>query len=105
MTHIESCRTAAKQLGVTVLGPVAIPLSGGRTIQADMLVLGFGAPFGTLVVSSRDSLWPHRAELAAAGLTSSNFGESSEEMAAEDLREMLLEWIWAGPEVMRPAWA
>jgi bifunctional N-acetylglucosamine-1-phosphate-uridyltransferase/glucosamine-1-phosphate-acetyltransferase GlmU-like protein len=105
MDYVRSCQNAAKQLGVTLRGPADLSLSPSVTIHVDMIVEGFGAPKGTLVVDDYSALQPHIALIKASGFTCSSFAEPTSESSVDDLQEMLLEWGWAGPEAERPVWA
>lgn len=105
MDYVRSCQNAATQLGVTLRGPADLSLSPSVTIRVDMIVEGFGAPKGTLVVADYSALQPHIALIEASGFTVSSFAEPTSESSVDDLREMLLEWDWAGPEAERPVWA
>jgi hypothetical protein len=105
MDHVQSCQKAAKQLGVALHGPAELALTPSITVRVDMIIEGFGAPNGTLVVADSSALLPHIQPIKAAGYTISSFDQSATETSVEDLRDMLLEWGWCGPAAARPAWA
>jgi hypothetical protein len=105
MTHLEACKIAATELGVTIRGSVPVILRDGRQLLADMLVENFGAPKGTLVFTNAVVYLPHIHALQDMGYTVSSYAEPREEMTTDGFREMLIDWTWSGPEALRPPWA
>jgi hypothetical protein len=105
MTHLESCKRAATELGVMLQGPATVIVQEGHQVVADMLVVHFGAPEGTLVFTDAEAYLPHLARLRDIGYAVSSYAEPCEHLTSNDLREMLLDWTWCGPEALRPPWA
>jgi hypothetical protein len=85
---------AAKRFGLTVETPFLVRLADGRTIEAEVLVRGFGARQGTLVVSDFESIRHARSEILASGFTVSSYAQPSEKEieSLEGFEEMLADW-------------
>ncbi|WFU84767.1 hypothetical protein QA645_19105 [Bradyrhizobium sp. CIAT3101] len=62
-THADSWSKAAEAPGVSVSGPLILELEGGSAISVDMLVRDFGAPRGTAVCTSYESIRPYIGQM------------------------------------------
>jgi hypothetical protein len=103
-SYVDAWRPSAALLGVEIEGPLTVRVSPGWTLDVPMLVKGFGAPRGTLVLPSSVS-WPgRRPELQAAGFTASFFGPyaDGETCAVADMIDVLSDWMWCGEEPPPP---
>ena len=105
MKHVEACKAAAEALGVSIDGPVKITESDFDIIVADMLFKDFWSINGTLVFESDDIAQVHAHLLLEMGYSYTSFDEPIAALTIDDLREMLLDWTWCGPEGLRPDWA
>lgn len=111
-TYIDAWSRAARTLGVELEGPVQITLSDGSVINAEMLVKGFGARQGTLVMQTTDQWLGRSLELRACGYTASTFGPYREgiEELVDGMKDILCDWRWCGdcppPDWIKPtSWA
>lgn len=94
-------------LGLRIVAPFAIDLPTGR-VDADVLLVDFGASNGMLLVTDVERVWPHRDSTVEAGFGFSVLsapeptGPSPADW--EPIKEMLREWGWAGRVDGEPAW-
>lgn len=99
MSHLETFETAARALGVEMLGDAPIVLPSGRTLTADLWFPTVGPPRGMVVVGDSARLQPLRDELVAAGYGYSSFDATPGHVCGgADLAEMLEDWGWIAPE-------
>src|SRR4029079_8404629 len=71
--HVDSYRSAARALGVELIGPTQVRLPSGTTLDVDMYFPNFGPLKGMIVVTSYDVIKTHRVELLGAGYGYSTF--------------------------------
>ena len=102
-TYIRAWERAARTLGVQIEVPVHLAING-QTVEAPLLVRGFGAPIGTLVTPLSLPLRMFD-ELRALGYTASSFGPYSEgeEEEVDGMMDVLKDWTWCG-EGPPPSW-
>jgi hypothetical protein len=96
VTHFENLRDAANKLGVSIIAPAIIELPDGTIATGDVLVEGFGAPRGTIIIADAGSLITSMPKLRSAGYTVSSFRPSNGPMSEGELMAMLTEWTWQG---------
>jgi hypothetical protein len=98
----------ANALGLRITAPVSILLPSGSRIDADALLLDFGGPKGTLLVTDEELVWNHRTALAEAGYgfsTLSDPGPSGDSMPSlDEAIHVLRDWGWEGDPENMPAW-
>jgi hypothetical protein len=98
----------AKALQLRVSAPASIILPGGTRINADVLLIDFGAQRGMLLVTDYDLVRPHEDSLLEAGYGFSVLtdpGLSAESLPpSEDVIDALRDWGWAGRPEDEPAW-
>lgn len=85
---------AASRFGLSVETPFVVELESGGHVEAEVLVRGYGAPRGTLVVSDYSCIAHARKEIMAAGFTISSYSQPLEEEidSLEGFEEMLSDW-------------
>jgi len=104
-TYVKAWERSARALGVGIEGPVRVVVSETVTLEAEMLVRGFGARRGTLVFERADT-WRSQFEwLRTQGLTASSFGPYPEgvECTLTEMVDVLGDWGWCG-EGPEPPW-
>jgi hypothetical protein len=103
--HIDSWRSAAAELGVSVVGPIDVTVETG-TFSVDLLVRGFGARNGMIVVTNYDTIKTHLKALLEGGYGYSCFDPPSDgvRLSSDDIIELLEDWSWAGSTNEKPAW-
>jgi hypothetical protein len=94
--QVDQLQRACAALGIPMEAPYSLQLESGRRVDAAALVIGIGAPKGTLVFGNAEGLMNSLAELKAAGFTASSWDEPSEdeEFDLASYREMFEEWGW-----------
>jgi hypothetical protein len=92
-------RSAASRFNLSVETPFTLRIKDGRSIEAEVLVRGYGAPQGTLVVSDYASIASFRDEIIAAGFTISSYSQPRDEDidSLEGIEEMLNDWTKIEP--------
>lgn len=101
----ELWRLASEQLGFSV-DFERRPIVDETTIRPTVIVEGFGAPNGMIVVERYDALEGKSGRLVELGYGFSvvRIDKKSVE-GQENIRGMLKEWGFVGPDSTRPAWA
>lgn len=97
----------AKALRLRISAPVSIALPGGTRINADVLLMDFGAQRGMLLVTDYDLIRPHEEALLAAGYGYSVLtdpGSDAQSFPLTDVIDVLRDWGWAGPPEDEPVW-
>ena len=85
---------AAKHFNLMVEMPFVVKLPDGRAFEAEVLVRGYGAWRGTLVLSDFSKIASVQNEIMAAGYTISSYSQPSEEeiRSLVGFQEMLNDW-------------
>lgn len=96
---------AATNLGLEVEGPTTISLDGAVLIAA-VVVRGFGAHHGMVLVTSYADLAPHIHALVEAGYGFCVIGQplANEVFDRDSFVEILSDWGWTGEVEERPHW-
>lgn len=99
-------KRAAQMLGFEIEAPYRLTLPSGHSIDAVVLVRGFGSRIGMLVINDYRTIQPHRDEIAALGYGYSVMGEPSDALINDPtgMLDVLRDWDWFGPDEERPAW-
>lgn len=95
----------ADALDLRIVAPFSMHLPSGQRVDADVLLMDFGAPKGMLLVTGDDEVWNHRDAIIRAGYGFSVLndpGLTSLELQA--VLEMLRDWGWTGSRDAQPAW-
>ena len=103
--QIDAWKDAASALKINLIEPMEITLPSGETVCAELIVEHFGAPKGTIILSTLPSAAGTNF-LLDSGYTWSLF-ESPDfgcEHSILDLKEILLDWNWCGPMECQPEW-
>jgi hypothetical protein len=101
----EHWRTAAQDLGIRVTAPVELTNLSGQPFACEVLVLDFGSPNGTLVLSPkterrvRQNLRSLGREACVGG---AGFGRA--EYVRKHFVDELLDWGWSGKAGGEPSW-
>lgn len=102
---IAKWKRISNNLGLEIQAPVEISLPSGAQIVAPVLVLGFGAIKGTVIVTDFAGIKPHIDELIECGYGFSTLTPaSSADYDRETAIEMLSDWEWAGDPAKKPKW-
>jgi hypothetical protein len=90
---------AAQELGLRVQVPYVVRFSDGRSVEVEVLLRGFGAREGMLVLSDYTTIEEKKDEIIAAGYGYSCYGPvpESEITCLEGFDDMLSDW-GANPE-------
>ncbi len=104
--HSEYWNRIAEPLGVRVVAPHEVVLSGGQTIVVPVFVPRFGGTRGMLIVSNVETIASHADELGKIGYGISVMSEPAigSPVDIESLKEVLADWTWCGPKAERPDW-
>jgi RNAse (barnase) inhibitor barstar len=104
-SYLKAWERSASILGVEIEGPFRIELPASPPLEAELLVRGFGAPNGTLVVSRHESYRDHLNSLRERGYTVSSFGPYAPgvECSLQEAVEVLGDWGWCGAGIA-PDW-
>lgn len=110
--HVTSPRlvalweTAAQKLGFEIEAPYRLTLPSGHSIDAVVLVRGFGDRIGMLVIDDYRSVEQYQDEIIALGYGYSVMGEPSEASINDPtgMTDVLRDWDWFGPDEERPSW-
>lgn len=99
----------ASGLGLRIVVPFSIDLASGARIDADVLLMDFGALRGMLLVTDDNKVWKHHREIIDAGYGYSVLSEPTEPLLLssgipEDVLDVLRDWGWAGKTAEKPAW-
>lgn len=95
----------SRDLGVDIQTPFKITLPSGARIVAPVLVLGFGAEKGMVIVTDYDEIEPYIDELVECGYGFSTLTPaSSDDYDRESVIELLSDWEWVGNPDARPTW-
>jgi len=97
---------AAQLLSLEVEAPCSVALSLDATVEAEVLVLHFGATHGMVIVRRYDDVRGQTRDLQAAGY---GFCVMSDPRPSEifDLQsyiDVLYDWGWSGEPARTPAW-
>ena len=97
---------AGQELGLELITPFEICISGGHKIHAEFLVKSFGARNGMLIITSYDVVQPYVKELNDLG-----YGfcvlerlEEGQTYDREEFVDMLNDWGWMGDPTRKPSW-
>jgi len=98
-TDAENWMAVAHRLGINIIAPFNVELSGVQT-QLTALLPQFGASAGMVVDADWDTIQQHQSSLLAAG-----YGFSCVEPPEPDesIDEMLSDWGWSSP-LPKPDW-
>jgi hypothetical protein len=98
----------AAALRIRVTAPASIVLPSGKQIDADALIVDFGAQLGMLLVTDDQIVWPHRAAITDAGYGFSVLSEPRRNLDSpldiDGAKAVLRDWGWAGSNENRPDW-
>jgi hypothetical protein len=102
--QIDCWKEAADRLEIEISGPTEILLASGSSVHAELFVRYFGAPKGTLVFDGFPAVSDH--EFFQSGYTYSVIErpEPGVCFSIEDLKDLLRDWGWCGPDDGRPTW-
>jgi hypothetical protein len=107
---LEQCAAWNRAFADLGLAVRAIPaISCGLPVQwADVVLLeGFGAPNGMILLPSGVEILPYRDAIESKGfgfsIVEPNL-DSSDPESLESTIDMLRDWGWCGPERARPPW-
>lgn len=102
----EHLQRSAAELGIRIVSPFNTKLPSGFELTAEALFPDVGAPNGTVVVESNDSVAAIGRELKQMNYTLSSFGapRENEEIDLESYKEMFREWGWCSTEIQPPSW-
>jgi hypothetical protein len=102
---LQMWQDAAADLGFVVRGPVGIDFKGG-TLDVPVVVEGFGAGRGMVIVTSYSGVKRHTDALLEAGFGYSVMSQPrpNEAYDRESYIEMLSDWGWSGVPEDRPSW-
>jgi len=106
MTHAEMWGAAANDLQFCIVAPFTLTLPSGAAVEAEVLVIGFGASNGMLVFSEPAVIKEHGDEIVSSGYGYSVFDPpgAHEEYDRDDYVEMLSDWGWSGTPESKPSW-
>jgi hypothetical protein len=98
----------ADALDLRIVAPFSIQLPSGQRIDADVLLMDFGAPNGMLLVTDADKIRGHQNAIVSAGYGYSVLSDpgptSPDSISLDDVVEVLRDWGWAGSRDTQPAW-
>ena len=97
-TDAENWIVVADRLGIDVIAPFVVELSGVQT-QFTALLRQFGAPAGMVVDRDWNNIQPHQSSLLAASYGFSCVGPPSPDGGID----MLSDWGWTSP-LPKPDW-
>ena len=106
MSLLDNWRWASAHLGVEIREPGDIQLTDGSVVRPLLHVPQFGWRNGMLVFSNTGGF-------SAAALRQDGFGwsvlspESAQRgniVSVEELKEVLADWGWNGPDAEKPSW-
>lgn len=105
MSHLENWISAARAIGVSIIGPCSIHLSDAE-IDAELIFPDFGPRNGMIIISSYEAIRGLRSAILDAGYGYSAFRPESPSFSysTEDLENMLRDWKWNGPSISEPIW-
>jgi hypothetical protein len=103
---VEAWRKAAHILGCEIVSPYVVELPSGARVDAPVLVKGFGALNGMLVVTDYAQVRSELAALDAAGYGFSVLEEpdATDQFDVDEYADLLRDWGWAGKEEEEPSW-
>jgi len=99
-------RAAALELGLDLVVPFRLVLPSGAEVSARVLVKGFGAKEGMLILSRYDDVRSSVKELAKEGYGFSVMSDPGpgEQFVRQDIVEVLRDWGWSGPPTDAASW-
>jgi len=102
----DHLKRVATELGMRIVSPFHTKLPSGLELTAEALFPDVGAPNGTVVVESNDSVAAIGRELKQMNYTLSSFAAPREkqEIDIESYKEMFREWSWCSTEIQPPSW-
>lgn len=102
---IRIWQQAAADLGFVVKCPATVDIAG-ITFKVPVLVEGFGAKHGMVIVSSYSDVKAHAEALADAGFGYCVMSEPrlNEPYDLESFIELLSDWGWTGSPQHSPGW-
>ncbi|XDD49564.1 hypothetical protein AB3N59_14320 [Leptospira sp. WS92.C1] len=106
MKLLQIWQLAALELQIEIEVPSSFSLPSGDKIDVTFIVKNFGAPNGMLIVSDYNSIHTFTEKILNAGYGYSTIDEplESEEYSKENLKELLNDWGWCGPDSSKPSW-
>lgn len=101
---IDIWRTAANDLGITIVAPFSLKTTSGKIIEADLLVNNFGSSKGMIIVKRYESISQYTKEIAEMGYGFSVMDEPGvdENYDKDCFIEILTDWGWNGEQSKRP---
>lgn len=97
----------AHALDLRIVAPFSTQLPSGHRLDADVLLMDFGASRGMLLVTDDDAVWTHRDAISSAGYGFSVLSDpgptSPEDVVLQEVFELLRDWGWTGSGP-QPAW-
>ncbi len=99
-------RRIACDLGVAIDEPGDVVLKAGSTIRVELVVRGFGAEKGMLILTDAERVQGRTEEIIGAGYGYSVLSEPEDDRDydREAVISMLEDWGYGGPESGRPPW-
>jgi hypothetical protein len=99
-------KVAAKNLGFDIVFPYRAALPSGARIDAELLVVGFGASKGMLIVRNFPDVAAFGDELDRVGYGCCVFEEPEKvrEFSRKDFIDVLSDWGWSGHPDKKPGW-
>jgi hypothetical protein len=104
----EQWSIIADSLDLRVVAPFSVQLPSGQRIDADVLLMDFGALKGMLLVTDAEKVLEHQEAITSAGYGFSILSEPGNTPPAsielDVIVEILRDWGWAGSTDAQPAW-
>ncbi|PJZ59075.1 hypothetical protein [Leptospira barantonii] len=106
MKLLQIWQSVATELQIEIEVPNSFSLPNGEKINVEFIVKNFGAPNGMLIVSDYSSIQPFTEKILNAGYGYSTLDEplDKEECSKENMKEILNDWGWCGPDNLKPNW-
>ena len=97
---------AVKDLGFKIITPFCLDLPSGNRVEAELLVLQFGAEKGMLIVTSYNQVSHLVDEIINEGYGFSVLDNKREDekYSRKNYIELLEDWGWSGTDSEKPAW-
>jgi hypothetical protein len=105
---VEEWEAARDDLGLEIVAPYDLRITGNVAVRAEVLVRNYGARNGMLIVTDYAVIQPWLKPLEALGYGFSTLeeptGDGREAYDRGTFIEMLSDWGWSGPEAEKPEW-